>query len=296
MMTLTGPKEKSARRWPMWLGAGLVGVVAFGLSFGSLALEHTAQKAFLGVAAKLPIASHTMPELSLFPPALKLDKCVLRGPQGDIALQDIRVSLKPFDQAVQVQGNAAGGHFDICLLPEDWGRGAWKVRWDVTDADILALLRPWGVPDAPLAVRGGRVALSGHFAVPSSKALSQPWMGTGRVELSLRGGAVSHSLPVLNVSDFTGLEGRMVADWNKTRLSLREAVLRQKDMALEVRGGLGLKPRQWKKSELRLEAELKGAASLLNQGLLPQRIRSQMEKGSVLLRLSGTPEKPEVEF
>ena len=296
MMALTGPKEKSARRWPMWLGAGLVGVVAFGLSFGSLALEHAAQKAFRGVAARLPVASHTMPELSLFPPALKLDRCVLRGPQGDFAMQDIRVSLKPFDQAVQVQGNAAGGSFDICLTPEDWGRGAWKVRWDVTDADLTALLGPWGMPEAPLAVRGGRIALSGHFAVPSSKALAQPWMGTGRAEISLREGAVSHSLPVLNVSDLTGLEGRLVADWNKTRLSLREAVLRQKDIALEVRGGLGLKPRQWQKSELRLEVELKGVASLLNQGLMPQRIRSQMEKGPVLLRLSGTPAKPDVEF
>ncbi len=296
MMAFTAPKEKSARCWPMWLGAGLVGVMAFGLGFGSLALEHAAQKAFRGVAAKLPVASHTMPELSLFPPALKLDRCVLRGPQGDFVVQDIRVSLKPFDQAVQVQGKAAGGSFDVCLLPEDWGRGAWNVRWDVTDADLPALLRPWGVPKAPLAVRGGRVALSGHFAVPSSKALSQPWMGTGRVELSLMGGATSHSLPVLNVSELTGLEGRMTADWNKTRLSLREAVLRQKDIALEVRGGLALKPRQWQKSELRLEAELKGAASLLNQGLMPQRIRSQMEKGPVLLRLSGTPEKPEVEL
>lgn len=287
--------SKPLSRCFQWLGLALLGALVFLLSFGSLAVEHRLQKEFRSAVASLPVAEHGTPEIGLLPPRVTLDRLTLRGPHGLLALKDIRLDVKLLDSAASIQGHTAGGSFEALLQAEDWGSGACKVSWKVENAALLELLKPWTVLEAPVALLGGRVSMEGRYAVPGRRDMARPWMGNGRVQCTLEDGAVRHILPVLTKSELPGISGRISADWSKKRVTLREAVLRQKDASLEVNGGVNLVPGQWRRSALQLEAVVKAERSLLNEKLLPQRLLQQAGSG-MRLRLSGTPEKPKLEF
>jgi hypothetical protein len=58
---------------------------------------------------------------------------------------------------------------------------------------------------------------------------------------------------------------------------------------------MNLVPGKWNRSALQLEATVKAEAGLLNEKLLPQRVTRQAGEG-LRIRLTGTPEKPKLEF
>ena len=288
-------RTDALRRCFLWLGLVLFGGLVFLLSFGSLAVEHRLQKEFRTAVASLPVADHGTPEIGLFPPRVTLDRLTLRGPHGVLALKDICLDVKPLDSAAVIRCLAAGGRFEAVLHADDWGRGAWNVSWKAENAALKELLSPWAVLESPVALLGGRVSMEGRYAVPGRRDIVRPWMGNGRVQCTLEDGAVRHVLPVLTKLELSGISGRMAVDWNKKRVTVREAALRQKYVSLDVSGGMNLVPGKWHRSELQLEASVKAEAGLLNEKLLPERVTRQAGEG-LRLRLSGTPEKPKLEF
>lgn len=286
---------KPRRNWLKWLGVGFFGMLAFGAGFGSLALEHRLQKEFRSAAASIPAVEHGTPEFGLFPPRVDLDRLSVRGPHGVLSLKDIRLEVLPLESSVLIRGFAAGGSFEAVLQAEDWGRGACKVSWKAEDADLAELVGPWAALEHPVALLGGRVSMEGSYAVPGSRDMARPWMGSGRMECVLEGGSVRHALPVLTKMELDGVQGKAALDWNRKRVTLRGASLRQKEASLELSGGVNLVPGQWHRSALQLEAVVKAGAGLLNEKLLPPRAVQQAREG-LRLRLHGTPEKPKLEF
>ena len=287
---------KASRRWLLWLGGVCFGVLVFLASFGSLFVEHSLQKLFRSAVATMPVSGHGMPEIAFFPPGITLDRLVLKGPQDELTVRDIRLDVKLLDSALAIRGRAAGGRFEADLHAEGWGKGVCKLRWKMEGVNLTEVLKVWTVLEKPIAVLDGRVTMEGQYSVPSRKELSRPWTGTGRVQCSLSNASIRHILPVLTKMELDGIEGMFSADWNKRRITLREANLRQKDISLELQGGLNLMPSAWSRTPLQLEAKVKAEKGVLNEKLLPERLRLQHANGGLQVRLSGTPEKPKVEF
>jgi len=287
---------KTSKRWLLWLGGVCFGVLVFFASFGSLFVEHSLQKLFRSTVATMPVSEHGMPEIAFFSPGITLDRLVVKGPHGELAVRDIRLDVKLLDSALAIRGRTAGGRFEADLHAEGLGRGVCTLRWKMEGVNLTEVLRAWAVLEKPVSVLGGRVNMEGKYTVPSRKELSRPWTGTGRVQCSLSNASIRHILPGLTKMELDGIEGMISVDWNKRRVTLREANLRQKDISLELQGGLNLMPSAWSRTPLQLEAKVKAEKGVLNEKLLPERLRQQHANGGMKVRLSGTPEKPKVEF
>ncbi len=299
-----------ARPRPAWRRAvvfPLCGLVFYTLFFGLLYAGEQVD-ARLGAVCRAAAAmgiGFEQPRISCFPPGASLDALWLplralsgnMGRTSALILRDVRLEIRFFPARLAVQARLAGGELHLLLTPSAFFRPeTCAVRAEVKGIDLVELGAVLGGDGSLLRLMGGSLSASCDARVPLRDGRPVFGRSEGGLFLTLRGGILEHSLPMLRASRLEGLGGRMELIWKKNSLELRQCSLDNAVLQLQAEGRAALAPAAGD-SRLDVRAVLRLAPEQLREELTPARtFQSFTSKGEARVRISGTARRPSIEL
>lgn len=245
------------------------------------------------------------PRISYFPPAASLDALwlPLRALSGDagrtpaLILRDVRLEMRFFPARLTVQARLAGGELHLLLTPSAFFRpDACAVRAEAKGLDLAELGAALTGDGALLRLMSGSLSASCDASVPLRDGRPVFGGSGGGLSLTLHGGALEHSLPMLRAPRLEGLNGRMELVWKKNALELRQCALNNAVLQLQAEGRATLAPAAGD-SRLDLRAVLRLAPEQLREELTPARtFQSFTSRGEARVRISGAARRPSIEL
>ena len=202
-----------------------------------------------------------------------------------------------FPARLAVQARLAGGELHLLLTPSAFFRPeTCAVRAEVKGIDLVELGAVLGGDGSLLRLMGGSLSASCDARVPLRDGRPVFGRSEGGLFLTLRGGILEHSLPMLRASRLEGLGGRMELIWKKNSLELRQCSLDNAVLQLQAEGRAALAPAAGD-SRLDVRAVLRLAPEQLREELTPARtFQSFTSKGEARVRISGTARRPSIEL
>ena len=240
------------------------------------------------------------PRISCFPPGASLDALwlplrALSGNMGRTSALILRDVRRKYPFSPRGGPGPAGGR--VHLLPSAFFRPeTCAVRAEVKGIDLVELGAVLGGDGSLLRLMGGSLSASCDARVPLRDGRPVFGRSEGGLFLTLRGGILEHSLPMLRASRLEGLGGRMELIWKKNSLELRQCSLDNAVLQLQAEGRAALAPAAGD-SRLDVRAVLRLAPEQLREELTPARtFQSFTSKGEARVRISGTARRPSIEL
>ncbi len=212
-----------------------------------------------------------------------------------VELTDIVIRVGVFPVRLDFQAKVLGGRARGDVQPSSLAKGEpCLVRLEAEGLAPQELFRLAGKTHFATVLAGrinGTLAATFPLSIPVDPAASE-----GSVRLHLEGCDVNLASPMLMEPQLEHLDGSLVLDWNKGRLTVQEFFLRNVDLNASATGQAALRFDRLLDSKLDMEAVLRIQLSKLRQELLPQRTLVALKtKNEVRLRVRGTPSAPQLE-
>ena len=236
------------------------------------------------------------PELSFFPPALKIAELTVQPPNAPepLAFRNVRAGLTAFPLGVTLDADIAGGELNATVIPSSlWNPERLAVRSSLSGIGIEPLIRPFVGKTSLVQIRSGKLDGSATLDLPLLNGRPDPLAGEGSLNLSLRGGVADLSLPMLKSSRLDKLEGTVETGWKKNRLTLHQLAVRSPVIACTVQGQATLVPRDLPASRMDVQSALRIPLEQVREELMPERtLQSLKDKGEVRVRIRDAFRRP----
>lgn len=279
--------------WPC-LGYGAFTLLLFCLFLGLFHCERSGVEYILSRLGRSAAITAERPELSLFPPRLRLASLTLKDTRGRFPAATLHrpvlsLGLKGFfppRPALNVNAELGKGDLRMtvaCRSFSDWTPETAVFALSGTEAADLGITFPGG------KMEGGRISIQGEYGLSAGSPF-----GTGRAQLTLEQGALDLPFPDPALRFIRNVAGRAEVQWQKNQLDLTSAAFGNDALSLSGGGAVALRGQNMENSVLNVRFALRKAPGTPDIPELYPALARLNAGQAVTLEIGGTLNRPSV--